>query len=149
MTKQLTTISLFFLLLLSGCKIPSPSDKNIKKDYFTGGGLRSELIMTNGNSQNGILKRYGFNEKLASVSTIKNGVRNGEEVGYDEQGRVLWRYFFVNGKQEGLQKAFYPNGDLMLSYTYKQGIRNGEAKTYQRDGAIIKKVMFKNGKIFR
>jgi len=142
-------ILLFSLIFLNSCNIPSPSDKNIKKDYFTGGGIRSEFIMSNQKTKTGVLKKYGYKGKVTSIAHIRNGVRHGEEVGYDEGGRVLWRYFFVNGKEEGLQKAFYPNGDVMISYTYKDGIKNGEAKSYRQDGSIVKKVIYNKGKLVR
>jgi len=130
--------------------MPHPSsDKSVKKDYFTGGGLRSEFIMSDKKTKTGILKKYGYKGKVTSIAHIKNGVRDGEEVGYDEEGRVLWRYFFVNGREEGLQKAFYPNGDVMISYTYKEGLKNGEAKSYRQDGSVVKKVMYSKGKILR
>jgi len=140
-------ILLFGLIFLNSCNIPSPSDKNIKKDYFTGGGIRSEFIMSDKKTKTGVLKKYGYKGKVTSMAHIRNGVRHGEEIGYDEEGRVLWRYFFVNGKEEGLQKAFYPNGDLMISYNYKNGIKDGEAQTFGKDGLVIKKVMYKKGSI--
>ncbi len=144
-------ISLIFFLLvffsLTGCDGPGLFGKTIKKEYFTGGKLRSEFTMDDESGFNGTLKKYGYEGHVTSIAQIRNGVKHGLETGYDEKGRVLWRQYYVNGKQEGVQKAFYPNGDLMVTYTYKNGIKHGVAQTYHKDGKVDKKVIYRNNRI--
>ena len=146
--KQLSLLlAVFVLLSLTACDGPNLSGKEVKKEYFTGGGLRSEYIMDDKSGQNGLLKKYGYNGHLTSTVRIHNGVKNGVETGFDENGRALWKLNYVNGRQEGIQSAYYPNGDLMVTYTYKNGIKHGLAQTYRRDGSIDKKVTYRNDKI--
>ncbi|MEA2047617.1 MAG: hypothetical protein U9O64_04130 [Campylobacterota bacterium] len=140
-------LSLFILLSLTACDGPNLSGKTVKKEYFTGGQLRSEFIMDDDTEQNGVLKRYGYDGHLTSTATIKNGVQDGLETGYDSKGRVLWRQYYVNGRQEGIQKAYYPNGDLMVTYTYQNGVKHGVAQTYHKDGTVDKKVVYRNDRI--
>lgn len=140
-------LSLFVLLSLTACDGPSMSGKTVKKEYFTGGQLRSEFIMDDATGQNGILKKYGYEGHMTSTSMIKNGVQDGLETGYDSKGRVLWRQYYANGRQEGIQKAYYPNGDLMVTYTYKNGVKEGVAQTYRKDGKVDKRVVYRNGRI--
>ncbi|RLA71281.1 MAG: hypothetical protein DRG09_00625 [Epsilonproteobacteria bacterium] len=140
-------LSLFVLLSFTACDSPSMSEKKVHKEYFTGGQLRSEFIMDDKTGQNGILKKYGYSGHLTSTSMVQNGVPNGVETGYDPEGRVLWRQYYVNGRQEGLQKAYYPNGDLMVTYTYKNGVKSGVAQTYRKDGKVDKRVIYRNGRI--
>lgn len=147
MKKLSLLLSVFVLLLLTACDSPSLSGKEVKKTYFTGGGLQTEFIMDDKTGMNGVLKKYGYSGKLTSSVHIANGVKSGVETGYDESGRVLWRLNYVNGRQEGIQSAYYPNGDVMVTYTYRNGVKNGVAQTYRRDGSVAKKVMYRNDRL--
>ena len=137
----------FILLVFTGCSTPSLMGKKVKKEYFTGGQIRSEFIMDDDTGQNGLLKQYGYNGNVTSTVRIRNGVKDGIETGFDDKGRVIWKLNYVNGKQEGEQYAYYPNGDVMLSFTYVGGIKHGPAMTYNKDGSINKKVTYQNGRI--
>jgi len=146
--KKLSLLLLALLLLsFTGCSTPSLMGKKVKKEYFTGGQIRTEFIMDDDTEQNGLLKQYGYNGNVTSTVNIRNGVKDGVETGFDEKGRVIWKLTYVNGKQEGQQYAYYPNGDIMLSFTYVSGQKHGPAMTYNKDGSINKKVMYQHGKI--
>ncbi len=147
MKKLSLLLSTLLLLSLMGCSTPSLMGKKVKKEYFTGGQVRSEFIMDDDTKQNGLLKKYGYNGNVTSTVPIHNGVKDGVETGFDDHGRVIWKLTYVNGKQEGKQYAYYPNGDIMVSYTYVSGLKHGEAMSYNKDGSINKKVMYRHGKI--
>ncbi len=147
MKKLSLFLSIFLLLSFTGCSSPSFSSKKVKKEYFTGGQIRSEFIMDDDTGQNGLLKQYGYNGNVTSTVTKRNGVKDGIETGFDEQGRVIWKLNYVNGKQEGQQYAYYPNGDVMVSYTYVSGLKHGPAMSYNKDGSISKTVQYKNDKL--
>jgi len=164
-------ISIFILLFLSACSVPTPLttipnplpsahisnipnplpdipsifESNVKKEYFTGGKLRSEFIMSDKSGQNGLLKRYGYNGKLTSTVLIHNGVKNGTEILFDPHGRILKRTPYVNGRKQGILEAYYPNGDIMAQITYVNNIRQGKAVKYNMDGSINQQVVFKDG----
>ena len=148
MKKLSFLLSILLLLSFAGCNTPSFSGKKVKKEYFTGGEIRTEFIMDDNTGQNGLLKKYGYNGNVTSTVTIHNGVKDGIETGFDKHGRTIWKLNFINGKQEGQQYAYYPNGDIMVEYTYKGGLKHGPAMTYNKDGSINRQVMYKNGKIF-
>lgn len=147
MKKHSLWLSIFLLLLLNACSEPGLSGNMVKKEYFTGGKIRSEFILDDKSGQNGTLKKYGYEGHVSSIATIRNGVPHGYETGYDTKGRMLWKTTYVNGMKEGMQEAYYPNGDVMVSYTYKNGMKNGPAKTFNKDGSVHKRVLFKNDKI--
>jgi len=147
MKKFSLLLSLFTLLFLTACDTPSLSGKKVKKEYFTGGQVRTEFIMDDDTEQNGLLKKYGYNGNVTSTVAIHNGVKDGIETGFDERGRTIWKLNYINGKQEGQQYAYYPNGDVMVTYNYKSGVKHGPAQTYNKDGSINRQVMYKNGKI--
>ncbi len=143
-------LSVLLAIFITGCSTSdlSPSfNKNVKKEYFTGGEIRSEFIMENGSTKNGILKKYGYDGKLTSTAHIKNGVRDGVETWYDKQGRILMTVPYFNGRKNGIQKAYYANGDVWRAYTYRYGVLHGVATEYNKDGSVRKKVTFNNGKL--
>lgn len=147
MKKLSLLLSVLVFLFLNGCDQPTLSGKTVKKEYFTGGKIRSEFIMDDSSGQNGTLKKYGYDGHLTSIVQIRNGVPHGTETGYDPKGRVLWKNHYVNGKKDGMQESYYPNGDVMISYTYKNGIKEGPAEAYNKDGSIHRRVIYKNDRI--
>ena len=144
--KNLFILSTLIFSLIS-CDSPSLFGKKVKKDYFTGGKVRSEFIMDDETEQNGVFKTYGYEGELVSVVVIHNGVKDGVETGYDKKKRVIWKTPYVNGKEHGVAKAFYPNGEVMVSYTYKNGFKEGYAYTYYKDRRIDRKVLYRRNKI--
>ena len=135
---------------LSNIPNPLPSvagifRSNVKKEYFTGGKLRSEFIMSDKSGQNGLLKKYGYDGKLTSTVSIRKGVKHGTETLFDSHGRILKRTPYVNGRKEGILEAYYPNGDVMAQITYVNNVRQGKAVKYNRDGSINQQVIFKDG----
>ncbi|WP_295420506.1 hypothetical protein [Sulfurovum sp.] len=150
MKKLSMFLSLLLMVFVTGCSTPDLSSsfgKKVKKEYFTGGKIRSEFIMSDNSGQNGLLKKYGYDGHLTSIAHIKNGVNDGEETWFDKQGRVLMKVPYVNGKKHGVQEAYYPNGDVMISTTYVNGVKHGKAVAYNKDGSIHRQVTFRNGKI--
>jgi antitoxin component YwqK of YwqJK toxin-antitoxin module len=144
---MLTACSVSDLPFVSSMNSSFQSDKKVKKEYFTGGQVRTEFVMDDDTGRNGVLKKYGHSGKLTSTARMKNAVINGHETGYDESGRMLWQLLYDNGKQHGLQKAFYPNGDIMVTYEYAHGLKHGVAQTYNQDGTVNKRATYSHGKL--
>jgi len=158
-------LTILVLFLLSACSsprvpetlknIPSPIPtaipnlfgSNVKKEYFTGGKLRSEFIMSDKSGQNGLLKKYGYNGRLTSTVNIAHGVKNGTETLFDEKGRILKKTPYSNGRRQGVLEAYYPNGDIMAQITYVNNIRHGKAVKYNKDRSINQQATFHNGRL--
>jgi antitoxin component YwqK of YwqJK toxin-antitoxin module len=137
---------IFSLTIFNGCDAPSLGGK-VKKEYFPNGQILSEFIMDDSTGQNGILKRYGPDEKLTSTATIRNGVKHGVETLYDPDGRVLTTISYTNGKKNGTVKLYYPNGDTAVSLPYRNGILHGDAYKYGVDGKVIEHRIYQNGRV--
>ncbi len=137
---------LFSLIFFTACEGPSLGGK-VKKEYYTGGKVRSEFIMTDSTEQNGQLKRYGYEGHLTSIVNIQNGVKNGAEIWYDGRGRIIREVPYVNGRIHGTKKDFYPNGDVLGAIPYKYGMKDGIAYSYNRDGSVHRKVKFQNDRM--
>ncbi len=147
MKKLSLFLSIFILLFLSACQGPGLSGETVQKEYYTGGQIRSEFILSDKTGQNGLRKEYGYDGHVISTSNIRNGVPHGITKGYDDKGRILSQVNYINGKKEGMYEAYYPNGDVMVSYTYENGIKEGPAQTYNRDGSVNRRVIYSNDKI--
>ena len=126
---------------------PSFAGSKVKKEYYTGGMLRSEFIMSDNTGMNGTLKRYGYDGLLTSIVSIRNGVNDGIEQWFDPDGRVIQTVPYVNGRIDGIQTAYYPNGDPMIKTTYQKGFKNGPKTIYNRDGSIYKKFIYKDDRL--
>ena len=81
MKKLSLFLSIFVLLFLSACQEPGLSGKTVKKEYYTGGKLRSEFIMNDDSGQNGLRKEYGYDGHVISTVHIRNGVPHGMRQG--------------------------------------------------------------------
>lgn len=143
------SLLLFTLLLLTftACSSPGLGGKEVKKEYFTNGQVRTEFIMDDDSGKNGTLKKYGYDGKLTSTVHIQNGVKNGLEIWYDGQGREIRKVPYNNGRIHGTMTELYPNGDTMVTIPFKYGTKDGIAFAYNKDGSIFKKVTYRNGKI--
>ncbi|MBD3789508.1 MAG: hypothetical protein IE885_03925 [Campylobacterales bacterium] len=136
-------------LILSGCNSPGLSGGKVQREYFTGGQIRSEFIMSDSTGRNGILKKYGYDGKVTSAAQIQNGKKNGTETWYDTQGNVIMTVPYLNGRKEGIQKVFYPDGKLMVYTTYRNDSKEGKAVKYNMDGSINEEAYFRNGERVR
>lgn len=143
------SLLLFTLLLLTftACSAPGLGGKEVKKEYFTNGQVRTEFIMDDDSGKNGTLKKYGYDGKLTSTVHIQNGVKNGLEIWYDGHGREIRKVPYNNGRIHGTMTELYPNGDTMVTIPFKYGTKDGIAFAYNKDGSIFKKVTYRNGKI--
>jgi len=147
MKKLCLSLLVFILFVLNGCTEPSIGGNMVKKEYYTGGQIRSEFIMDDKTGKNGILKEYRYNGILASTVRVTNGVNNGMKLIYDNDGLIIRKIPYVNGRIDGTVKDLYPNGEILATIPYKNGVRNGQAFSYSRDGSVYRSVTFKDDRI--
>jgi antitoxin component YwqK of YwqJK toxin-antitoxin module len=142
----------FLLVLLTawlfvGCSAPSlVNGKRVKREYFPKGQLKSEFIKDDATGKNGILKEYGLDGKVISVTPLRNGIKNGVQKLYDNQGRLAVETTYVDGRKNGPQKAYYENGKLWYILPFKNDKLHGHAVMYDRKGRIIRQADYVNGK---
>lgn len=73
---------------------------------------------------------------------IKN--YNGEYLEYNDDGLLIKRLFYVDGKREGEYLEYYDNGKLREKYSYVNGQREGEYLEYHKNGKLWIKCFYKN-----
>ena len=147
MKKLSLFLSILILLSLTGCDSPSLYGKKVKKEYFTGGQIRSEFIMDDDTEKNGLLKTYGYNGNITSTVTMRNGVKDGVQTWFDAKGRPIRKVPYINGRVHGVMTELYENGDTMVNIPFENGIKQGVAQSFNKDGSVHKQVIYKNGKI--
>lgn len=135
---QKTTES-FSTLLKTGPKV--------KKEYYTGGKIRSKFVMDRNSRESGLLYRYGYEGKITSTVHLKHGLKNGLETLFNTEGKILKRTPYVNGKKDGIVEVYYPNGKVLAQISYKNDIREGRASKYNQDGSINEEVEFRHGRL--
>ena len=83
-----------------------------------------------------------------SNGSVKNGVRDGTWISYNENGQLYTKGNYKNGKREGAWVTYYKNGRLMYKGTWKNDKREGAWVSYNNDGTVDKKYTgtFKDGK---
>lgn len=150
--KTLTLSLLSFLFLAcSSANIPNPMSNvfkdDVKREYYTGGKVRSEYIKSNKEGTSGVIKQYGYDGKILSTTTIENGTKHGDESYYSPDGRILKKIPYSNGRKEGVVEMYYPSGSLMVQISYIKNIKHGTAIKYNQDGSINDKAVFQNGKL--
>ena len=96
---------------------------------------------------NGIIKEY-YKQKLYSENEYKNGKKNGRGKDYDNDGQLIFKGEYLNGKKwnskgyngqnnivyelkngNGIVKE-YNNGKLRFEGYYMNGVKNGKGKEY-------------------
>ncbi|GAA6768358.1 hypothetical protein AAFH68_43120 [Flavobacterium sp. CGRL1] len=125
---------------------------------------------------NGVVYNYYFQNKFAvalkSKTNYKNGQKNGEEIQYFPNEKVLKIVKYSDGEEQGDQveynsdgsikaKRIYKNGqpfegnfderfasDLFINQNYNNGLIEGEAIVKDESGNIVAKGIYKDGKPF-
>ncbi|UFH59177.1 toxin-antitoxin system YwqK family antitoxin [Sulfurovum mangrovi] len=144
------------LFLFNGCNSTTSHSLNpkkrvvdVKKEYYTGGMLRSEFLMYDKSGMNGLRKLYGYKGTLTSKVEIQNGVKHGKETIYDDEGRVRLVKPYIKGRIDGIATVYYENALPMMTITYVKGVKHGPATKYNRDGSVFEKKVFSHGKMTR
>jgi len=104
--------------------------------------------------------RYHKNGNFRTFTPYENGVRNGIEKTFYEDGKTLYSETpYKDNKIEGIFKAYYENGVLKISAEYKTGLLDGESiifypdgktefyKKYEKNKLVLNKHYTKDGKL--
>ena len=110
--------------------------------------------------ENGVVKKYDEQNRLAAEVTFRNGVRHGvtriyyssgalsDEIMYvDDEKNGIAKKYHKNGKiysltpylkdeKDGVQKKFYANGKIWAETPYMKGQPGIGLKEYKRDGSL-------------
>ena len=119
---------LLCIFLLSAC---APSEVPSDK-LVERNGIKYEI-----NSQipfTGVGVRYWDNGQLVAKQTYKDGKKHGLYEYYLTNGQLFTKGNYKDGKKHGLYETYYRNGQLESKSTYKDGKQNGLWDSYDENG---------------
>jgi antitoxin component YwqK of YwqJK toxin-antitoxin module len=158
-------------LLLTGCSnSSSPSKKSpwgtdnsrtispkkngvkngVEKVYANNGTLIWSVPYVNGKMHG---KKYFYSPtknrkstKLSHITDYKNGLADGHQIYYYDNGAVSVDYKYKNGKEHGKMLAYHRNGKVSQIAYYKNGKLDGPYKEYNKNGTLTLTLHYKNGR---
>ena len=104
-------------------------DNIVIKKYYDESG---KTMIQNGN---GIIDIKNDEGKKIIIS-FQNGVKEGVQQEFGENGKLIRKVLYKKGKKEGKLYAWYPNGNLSIEIEYKDGEEKGEVKEFYENGKI-------------
>lgn len=143
-----------------------PYDKGVLSGksiyYYPSGQVERELSFDK-NKLDGLATEYWPSGLVKSTTFCKKGVKEGESLGYFEQGTLSWKEDYLDGRLRngtyynsqgeivsevengGGFQALFENGAMTLT-EYKIGLPEGLVKKFSRSGELQKTYSMKNGK---
>ena len=80
-----------------------------------------------------------------SVIEYKNGWRNGNQLEWNNQGRLISRNQFKNDTLNDVQYVYDGNGKLQSKRSYNMGVLHGELQIFDRNGKLQEMGRYVNG----
>ena len=93
----------------------------------------------------GIIEIKFPNGKTQALMAYKNGVEDGINIIYYENGNIEYEKNVTNNGRTVYEKHYFSSGKLDFEATYKDGQLDGVVKKYGENGQIIQQGTFKNG----
>ncbi len=105
--------------------------------YYNTGKLNSEGSYYNG-KMHGEWKYYSFNTATIEKTELwKDGIQEGEMREFHSNGKLAKSINYANGVYEGAFVAFYPNGKIKTKGLYKAGMPEGAWENFDEKGNIV------------
>ncbi|MEM1323845.1 MAG: toxin-antitoxin system YwqK family antitoxin [Bacteroidota bacterium] len=123
------------------------AQRAVKKDE--NGNLVEEGTVING-QRSGTWITYHpdeASERVKTITTYTNGVKNGTFVELNDRGQVIVQCFFNNDQYDGVYSKFKFGSRKEKQISYKNGVLDGLYTEYHDNGKLRKEVPYRNGKI--
>ena len=91
-------------------------------------------------------KKYFPSGQIREIRYIQNGVRQGLQTAFWENGKKRFEYTAVNDAYEGELKEWAENGQLFHLAHYKNGQEDGVQKMWHANGKIRSNFVIINGR---
>ena len=85
----------------------------------------------------GIVKNYDNSGKLLSEYEYINGEKNGKAKKFFSADKLKFEGIYINGKKNGKGKRYYTNGKLYYEGEYLNSMKNGYGKEFDVNGNLI------------
>ncbi len=95
-----------------------------------------------------VYEKYYNNKQLMEYREFRNGMKNGKQIAYWDNGKKRFQFKAVNDTYEGVLKEWDYNGNLFHLAHYKNGQEEGVQKLWYENGKIRANYIILNGKRF-
>jgi antitoxin component YwqK of YwqJK toxin-antitoxin module len=95
-----------------------------------------------------VYEKYYNNKQLMEYREFRNGMKNGKQIAYWDNGKKRFQFEAVNDTYEGVLKEWDYNGNLFHLAHYKNGQEEGVQKLWYENGKIRANYIILNGKRF-
>ena len=96
--------------------------------------------------ENLVEKKYFPSGKIREIRHLNNGVRQGLQTAFWENGKKRFEYTAANDAYEGELKEWAENGQLFHLAHYKKGQEEGIQKMWHANGKIRSNFIIINGR---
>lgn len=76
-------------------------------------------------------------ETIRRRTHYKNGIKQGEEKTYHEDGTLDCVFNYSDGKKNGVATSFYLDGSKKSEIHYKDDLQHGEQRNYDENGKLV------------
>lgn len=115
------------------------------------GGRLSEMVSYKNGLKDGPVKLCYEKGTVKEESSYKNGQRDGVTIWYaymeKEQGPKMALYTYKDGVFDGLQETYYDNGAIKTRKMFKDNVQVGAATEFYEDGSVKSETVYKNGAV--
>lgn len=98
-------------------------------------------------SQNGTVKSYYPNGKLAAEETYRNGLLDGTCKLYHSNGQLMRETNLRDGLSVGQQREYAADGKLLEDETYAHGEKHGRCRYFRPDGTPLRDETYRSGEL--
>lgn len=144
------------LAFLAGCRSASAPDvqgpklaKTIPAYYLFPKDNRLKLVrdtmFLDGSYYTGFYVGFHPSGDTAFIRGFFNGLPEGRQVAWSEQGVPVSSTFYINGKKEGLQQTWWPDKTPQLRYWTSDNEYEGEFLEWNTAGVLIKQFNYQKG----
>ncbi len=106
----------------------------VMKEFYKGK-LQRSIEYEDGIKQ-GVEKTYHDNGKVWTIDSWRNGIRHGLYVSYHENGRIVGVYYMVENKRDGFTILYDKKGKLKSEIYSEYGNKLWE-KVYDKKGGLV------------
>ena len=114
------------------------------KLFYDNRKMSAEGMYVSRNIKDGLWKYYGVDGRLVMSINYTKGQKDGKEITYWSNGRVMQEKNWINGIEDGLWLQFFENGKERLKVQMKNGKRNGAYYLYYASGRYYARGLYKN-----
>lgn len=119
-------------------------------EWMKGGRISKKQVYKEGKLDGKSLVYYDRGS-IQEESEYKEGKRHGVTIWYSYvergQGPKAVMYTYKDGLFEGLQEVYYEDGKIKSSKMFSDNVQNGAAVEYYEDGSIKSECTYKNGEV--